>query len=57
MTRVGFGFDLHPLVPGRPLVLGGVTVPAGTRIGPLVQRMPPRGMLISGMLSTPSTVS
>jgi 2-C-methyl-D-erythritol 2,4-cyclodiphosphate synthase len=28
MTRVGFGFDLHPLVPGRPLVLGGVTVPA-----------------------------
>ncbi|MBI2202367.1 MAG: 2-C-methyl-D-erythritol 2,4-cyclodiphosphate synthase [Candidatus Rokubacteria bacterium] len=28
MTRVGFGFDLHPLVPGRPLVLGGVTVPS-----------------------------
>jgi len=27
MTRVGFGFDLHPLVAGRPLVLGGVTVP------------------------------
>jgi 2-C-methyl-D-erythritol 2,4-cyclodiphosphate synthase len=26
MNRVGFGFDLHPLVPGRPLVLGGVTV-------------------------------
>ncbi len=26
MTRVGFGFDLHPLLPGRPLVLGGVTV-------------------------------
>ena len=26
MTRVGFGFDLHPLVVGRPLVLGGVTV-------------------------------
>ena len=26
MTRVGFGFDLHPLAPGRPLVLGGVTV-------------------------------
>jgi len=23
---VGFGFDLHPLVPGRPLILGGVTV-------------------------------
>jgi len=28
MTRVGFGFDLHPLVPDRPLVLGGVTVPS-----------------------------
>lgn len=28
MTRVGFGFDLHPLRRGRPLVLGGVTIPA-----------------------------
>jgi 2-C-methyl-D-erythritol 2,4-cyclodiphosphate synthase len=27
VNRVGFGFDLHPLVAGRPLVLGGVTVP------------------------------
>ena len=26
MTRVGFGFDLHPLVPDRSLVLGGVTL-------------------------------
>jgi 2-C-methyl-D-erythritol 2,4-cyclodiphosphate synthase len=26
MNRVGFGIDLHPLVPGRPLVLGGVTL-------------------------------
>ena len=26
MTRVGFGFDLHPLAAGRPLVLGGVTI-------------------------------
>lgn len=26
MTRVGFGVDLHPLVAGRPLVLGGVTI-------------------------------
>ena len=25
--RVGIGFDAHPLVLGRPLVLGGVTVP------------------------------
>jgi 2-C-methyl-D-erythritol 2,4-cyclodiphosphate synthase len=33
MTRVGFGFDLHPLVAGRPLVLGGVTVPAELGLG------------------------
>ena len=26
MNRVGFGFDLHPLVTGRPLILGGVMV-------------------------------
>lgn len=26
MNRAGFGFDLHPLVTGRPLVLGGVTI-------------------------------
>jgi len=25
--RVGFGYDIHPLVPGRPLILGGVDVP------------------------------
>jgi 2-C-methyl-D-erythritol 2,4-cyclodiphosphate synthase len=28
VNRVGFGFDLHPLVAGRPLILGGVTVPS-----------------------------
>jgi 2-C-methyl-D-erythritol 2,4-cyclodiphosphate synthase len=28
MNRVGFGFDLHPLVAGRPLILGGVMVPS-----------------------------
>jgi 2-C-methyl-D-erythritol 2,4-cyclodiphosphate synthase len=28
MTRVGLGFDVHPLVEGRPLVLGGIDVPA-----------------------------
>jgi 2-C-methyl-D-erythritol 2,4-cyclodiphosphate synthase len=28
MTRVGLGFDVHPLVEGRPLVLGGIEVPA-----------------------------
>jgi 2-C-methyl-D-erythritol 2,4-cyclodiphosphate synthase len=25
--RIGFGYDVHPLVPGRPLVLGGVMIP------------------------------
>ena len=25
--RVGIGYDVHPLAEGRPLVLGGVTVP------------------------------
>ena len=25
--RIGFGYDVHPLVPGRPLILGGVTIP------------------------------
>lgn len=27
MIRIGIGYDLHRLVEGRPLVLGGVTVP------------------------------
>jgi 2-C-methyl-D-erythritol 2,4-cyclodiphosphate synthase len=27
MMRVGIGYDVHPLVPGRPLVLGGVAIP------------------------------
>ena len=25
--RIGEGWDTHPLVSGRPLVLGGVTIP------------------------------
>ena len=25
--RIGFGFDVHPFVSGRPLVLGGITIP------------------------------
>jgi 2-C-methyl-D-erythritol 2,4-cyclodiphosphate synthase len=28
VTRVGLGFDVHPFAEGRPLVLGGVAVPA-----------------------------
>ena len=27
--RIGQGFDIHPLVPGRRLVLGGVEIPYG----------------------------
>lgn len=27
MFRIGFGIDVHRLVPGRPLMLGGVEVP------------------------------
>jgi 2-C-methyl-D-erythritol 2,4-cyclodiphosphate synthase len=26
-VRVGSGYDVHALVPGRPLILGGVTIP------------------------------
>jgi 2-C-methyl-D-erythritol 2,4-cyclodiphosphate synthase len=29
MVRVGIGYDVHPLVPGRKLVLGGVEIPHG----------------------------
>lgn len=25
--RIGIGYDIHPLIPGRKLVLGGVTIP------------------------------
>jgi len=28
VNRVGLGFDLHPTAPDRPLILGGVVVPA-----------------------------
>ncbi len=27
MMRVGQGYDVHRLVEGRPLILGGVTIP------------------------------
>jgi 2-C-methyl-D-erythritol 2,4-cyclodiphosphate synthase len=33
MTRTGLGFDIHPLVDGRPLILGGVTVPSARGLG------------------------
>jgi 2-C-methyl-D-erythritol 2,4-cyclodiphosphate synthase len=33
LTRVGFGFDVHPFAAGRPLVLGGVEVPAERGLG------------------------
>jgi 2-C-methyl-D-erythritol 2,4-cyclodiphosphate synthase len=28
MMRVGIGYDVHPLVSGRPLVLGGIVIPS-----------------------------
>jgi 2-C-methyl-D-erythritol 2,4-cyclodiphosphate synthase len=28
VTRVGLGWDVHRLTPGRPLILGGVTIPS-----------------------------
>jgi 2-C-methyl-D-erythritol 2,4-cyclodiphosphate synthase len=31
--RVGLGVDVHPLVKGRPLVLGGVTIPFDRGLG------------------------
>jgi 2-C-methyl-D-erythritol 2,4-cyclodiphosphate synthase len=30
MMRVGLGYDVHQLVEGRPLILGGVTIPHTT---------------------------
>ena len=27
--RVGIGYDVHPLVPGRKLILGGIEIPHG----------------------------
>ena len=32
-SRVGLGFDVHPFADGRPLVLGGVEVPAERGLG------------------------
>ncbi len=26
--RVGFGYDIHPFVAGRPLILGGIEIPS-----------------------------
>ena len=28
--RIGFGYDVHRLAPGRPMILGGVTIPHDT---------------------------
>lgn len=28
--RIGYGYDVHPLGPGRKLILGGIEVPHGT---------------------------
>ncbi|MDO8643922.1 MAG: 2-C-methyl-D-erythritol 2,4-cyclodiphosphate synthase, partial [bacterium] len=31
--RIGIGYDIHPLVKGRKLVLGGVTIPFEKGLG------------------------
>jgi 2-C-methyl-D-erythritol 2,4-cyclodiphosphate synthase len=31
--RAGIGYDIHPFAPGRPLVLGGVTIPHDAGLG------------------------
>ena len=31
--RVGIGYDIHPLVPGRKLILGGVDIPHAKGLG------------------------
>ncbi len=31
--RIGIGYDVHRFQPGRPLVLGGVTIPGETGLG------------------------
>jgi len=33
MMRIGLGYDLHPLVEGRPLILGGVAIPHDKGLG------------------------
>jgi 2-C-methyl-D-erythritol 2,4-cyclodiphosphate synthase len=33
VMRVGFGYDAHRLVPGRPLILGGVEIPHHSGLG------------------------
>jgi 2-C-methyl-D-erythritol 2,4-cyclodiphosphate synthase len=33
VTRIGLGFDVHPFVEGRPLILGGVAVPDERGLG------------------------
>ena len=33
MVRVGSGYDIHPLIAGRRLVLGGETIPHGLGLG------------------------
>ena len=33
--RIGFGYDVHPFIEGRRLVLGGVVVPYALAVEPL----------------------
>lgn len=33
MIRIGIGYDIHPLVSGRPLILGGINIPFDKGLG------------------------
>ena len=54
--RIGHGYDVHKLVEGRPLILGGVTIPfekgLGKKVMVLVNLKPAKlaGVLSEGML-------
>lgn len=32
--RIGQGYDVHPMAPGRPCILGGITIPTADGRGP-----------------------
>ena len=51
--RVGFGYDVHPFVPGRPLILGGIGIPYLLGLRDIRMRMfslMPFAMPCSGLL-------
>src|ERR1044072_552042 len=50
MIRVGIGYDSHRFVEGRPLVLGGVTIPHPVGLGGHPDSDPRAHALIDAML-------